>query len=39
GEDAGLPLHRHPLSAAVAAHEAVENSVVGKVLITTSGDE
>ncbi|MGC4790043.1 NADPH:quinone reductase [Micromonospora sp. DT178] len=39
GEDAGLPLHRHPLSAAAAAHQAVENSVVGKVLITTSEGE
>ncbi|MER7888657.1 NADPH:quinone reductase [Micromonospora sp. NPDC094482] len=36
GEDAGLPLHHHPLSAAAAAHQAVENSVVGKVLISTS---
>ncbi|WBB65353.1 NADPH:quinone reductase [Micromonospora sp. WMMD812] len=37
GEDAGLPLHHHPLSAAAAAHQAVENSVVGKVLISASG--
>ncbi|MEU8259289.1 NADPH:quinone reductase [Micromonospora sp. NPDC048999] len=36
GEEAGLPLHHHPMSAAQAAHEAVENAVVGKVLITTS---
>ncbi|SCE80589.1 NADPH:quinone reductase [Micromonospora mirobrigensis] len=36
GEEAGLPLHHHGLSSARAAHEAVENSVVGKVLITTS---
>ncbi|MFI6331724.1 NADPH:quinone reductase [Micromonospora chersina] len=36
GEEAGLPLHHHTLDAARAAHEAVENSVVGKVLITTS---
>ncbi|MCM0673982.1 NADPH:quinone reductase [Micromonospora phytophila] len=38
GEQAGLPLHHHPLAAAAAAHQAVENSVVGKVLITTSDD-
>ncbi|PZG02886.1 NADPH:quinone reductase [Micromonospora deserti] len=37
GEEAGLPLHHYPMSAAVAAHRAVEDSVVGKVLITTSG--
>ena len=36
GEEAGLPLHHHHLTAAQAAHEAVENGVVGKVLITTS---
>ncbi|SIR23187.1 NADPH:quinone reductase [Micromonospora avicenniae] len=36
GEEAGLPLHHHSLSAAAAAHQAVENSVVGKVLISTS---
>ncbi|MEU4477105.1 NADPH:quinone reductase [Micromonospora sp. NPDC023966] len=36
GAEAGLPLHHHSLDAARAAHEAVENSVVGKVLITTS---
>ncbi|MCI4063853.1 NADPH:quinone reductase [Micromonospora sp. R77] len=39
GEEAGLPLHRHSLASAQAAHEAVENSVVGKVLITTSATE
>jgi NADPH2:quinone reductase len=33
GEDAGLPLHRFPLEEARAAHEAVENGAVGKVLI------
>lgn len=40
GREAGLPLHRYPLTATVAAHTAVENSVVGKVLITppASGD-
>ncbi|MBQ0902732.1 NADPH:quinone reductase [Micromonospora sp. U21] len=36
GVDAGLPLHYHPLAETAAAHQAVENSVVGKVLITTS---
>ncbi|MEV4197830.1 NADPH:quinone reductase [Micromonospora globbae] len=36
GEEAGLPLHHHPLTATAAAHQAVENGVVGKVLITTS---
>jgi NADPH2:quinone reductase len=36
GESAGLPLHHHPLPAAAAAHRAVENSVVGKVLLTTT---
>lgn len=36
GEAAGLPLHHHSLYAAAAAHQAVENSVVGKVLITTT---
>ena len=33
GEDVGLPLHHFPLEQAAAAHTAVENSVVGKVLI------
>lgn len=33
GEDAGLPLHRYPLADTAAAHQAVEDSVVGKVLI------
>ncbi|MEV6694494.1 NADPH:quinone reductase [Micromonospora sp. NPDC051196] len=36
GEDAGLPLHRYPLSATAAAHQAVEDAAVGKVLISTS---
>ena len=36
GAEAGLPLHHYSLAATAAAHEAVENSVVGKVLITTS---
>jgi NADPH2:quinone reductase len=33
GEEAGLPLHRFPLDRAGAAHTAVENGAVGKVLI------
>lgn len=33
GEDAGLPLTRFPLEGAAAAHDAVEASTVGKVLI------
>ncbi|GGM33258.1 NADPH:quinone reductase [Micromonospora sonchi] len=36
GEEAGLPLHRYPLSATAAAHQAVEDSVVGKVLVSAS---
>ncbi|MFC4020948.1 NADPH:quinone reductase [Micromonospora sp. GCM10011542] len=36
GEEAGLPLHVYPLASAAGAHQAVENSAVGKVLITTS---
>jgi len=33
GDEAGLPLHHFPLEHARAAHEAVENGAVGKVLI------
>ena len=33
GEEAGLPLHRFPLSDAAAAHDAVDAGAVGKVLI------
>jgi NADPH2:quinone reductase len=33
GEDAGLPLHRFPLADTAAAHQAVQDSAVGKVLI------
>ncbi len=33
GEDAGLPLHHHPLEDTGAAHDAVEGGAVGKVLI------
>ncbi|WSG06898.1 hypothetical protein OIE53_20570 [Micromonospora sp. NBC_01739] len=37
GEEAGLPLHRYPLAATAAAHQAVEDATVGKVLISTTG--
>jgi NADPH2:quinone reductase len=33
GDDAGLPITRFPLEQTAAAHDAVEQSVVGKVLI------
>jgi NADPH2:quinone reductase len=33
GEGAGLPLHRFPLANTAAAHQAVEDGAVGKVLI------
>jgi NADPH2:quinone reductase len=33
GADAGLPLHVHPLAETAAAHQAVQDGVVGKVLI------
>lgn len=33
GAEAGLPLHHFPLAEAAKAHAAVENSVIGKVLI------
>lgn len=33
GEDAGLPLHHYSLEQAAEAHAAVENSIVGKVII------
>jgi NADPH2:quinone reductase len=36
GEDAGLPLHRFPLKETAAAHQAVEDAVIGKVLIDVS---
>lgn len=36
GEDAGLPLHRFPLTATADAHQAVEDAAVGKVLIDVS---
>jgi NADPH2:quinone reductase len=37
GEAAGLPLHRFPLAQTADAHRAVENGVVGKVLIDVAG--
>jgi NADPH2:quinone reductase len=36
GEQAGLPLHRYRLEDTAAAHAAVENGAVGKVLITVA---
>jgi NADPH2:quinone reductase len=33
GDDAGLPLHVYPLAEAAAAHQAVQDGAVGKVLI------
>jgi NADPH:quinone reductase len=36
GEDAGLPLHRFALADTGAAHQAVEDGAVGKVLIDVS---
>jgi NADPH2:quinone reductase len=36
GEAAGLPLHRFDLADTAAAHAAVEESIVGKVLIDVS---
>jgi NADPH2:quinone reductase len=36
GEEAGLPLHHYPLEQTAAAHDAVENGAVGKVLIAIS---
>jgi NADPH2:quinone reductase len=33
GEEAGLPLHRFALADTAAAHQAVENGAVGKILI------
>jgi NADPH:quinone reductase len=36
GENAGLPLHRFPLAKTAAAHQAVQDGAVGKVLIDVS---
>ncbi|MFI9643343.1 NADPH:quinone reductase [Micromonospora sp. NPDC051925] len=38
GEEAGLPVHRYPLAQAAAAHQAVEDAVVGKVLIDATAE-
>jgi NADPH2:quinone reductase len=38
GEEAGLPLHRFPLEETAAAHQAVEDAVVGKVLIDVAAE-
>ena len=38
GADAGVPLHHYPLEQTGAAHDAVENGAVGKVLIEIAGD-
>jgi NADPH2:quinone reductase len=37
GEQAGLPLHRFGLEETAAAHAAVEDGAIGKVLITVGG--
>ena len=37
GEDAGLPLHVFPLAETAAAHQAVQDGAVGKVLIDIRG--
>ncbi|WP_433613714.1 NADPH:quinone reductase [Dactylosporangium sp. CA-139114] len=37
GAEAGLPLHEYPLDETAAAHAAVENGAVGKVLIRVAG--
>lgn len=39
GEKAGLPLHRYALEATSAAHDAVEQGAVGKVLIEVAATE
>lgn len=36
GEEAGVPLHHYPLAEAGAAHDAVEQGAVGKVLLDIS---
>jgi NADPH2:quinone reductase len=33
GEDAGLPLHTYPLAETAAAHQGVQDAIVGKVLV------
>jgi NADPH2:quinone reductase len=37
GEDVGLPLHVFPLAETAAAHQAVQDGAVGKVLIDVTG--
>ena len=39
GDKAGLPLHHYPLEATPAAHDAVEQGAVGKVLIDVAATE
>jgi len=39
GEDAGLPLHVHPLERTAEAHDHVEGGAVGKVLVRVADDE
>jgi NADPH2:quinone reductase len=36
GEEAGVPLHRFALEDVAAAHAAVEDGAVGKVLVTVA---
>jgi NADPH2:quinone reductase len=38
GDDAGMPLHHFPLDQTAAAHDAVENGAVGKVLLDVAAD-
>ncbi|WP_347178687.1 NADPH:quinone reductase [Streptomyces iconiensis] len=39
GEEAGLPLHRFPLEKTADAHAAVQDNVIGKVLVGVVGGE
>jgi NADPH2:quinone reductase len=39
GENAGLPLHRFPLAKTAAAHQAVQDGAVGKVLVDVSSGQ
>ncbi|MCW3841441.1 NADPH:quinone reductase [Micromonospora yasonensis] len=36
GEEAGLPLHHYSLATTAAAHKAVQDGAIGKVLVSTS---
>ncbi len=38
GEDRGVPVHHFPLERAADAHQAVEDGIIGKVLIDVSDD-